>query len=148
MSVALLVVLGSIGQYGYAGPYLSHGGYAGYGYGYGYGLSRPAYDPIGYYRYYNGAGFYRLPPTPVFPPKVITIRPGLMDRPGVTGRVLGLDEAAKAISLRLPAETVSVRYGPGTRFRSIGDGFPEVRPGAIINVDRETITVLGMADGP
>src|SRR5205823_207708 len=39
MSIALLVALGSVGQFGYANPYVSHGGY-GYGYGYGYGLSR------------------------------------------------------------------------------------------------------------
>lgn len=150
MSVALLVVLGSVGQIGYAGPYVSHGGYYagdGDGYGYGYGLSRPAYDPVGYYRYYSGSGFYTLPRTPVFPPRVISIRPGLMDRPGVTGRVIGLDERAQSISLRLPAGTVSVHYGPGTRFRSLDDGFPEVRPGAIVNVDRETITVLEMAGG-
>ena len=146
MGFALLLVLGSVGQVGYAGPYVSHGGYYA-GYGYGFGLSRPAYDPIGYYRYYSGSGFYTLAPTPVFPPKVISIRPGLTDRPGVTGRVIGLDERARSITLRMPAETVSVHFGPGTRFRSVDGGFPEIRPGAIINVDRETITVVaGITD--
>jgi hypothetical protein len=147
----LLVALGSVGQVGYAGPYV-HGSamypYAGrYGYGYSFGTPLPLYDPIAYYRYHNGAGFYTLRPTPVFPPKVITIRPPLMGRPGVTGRVVKLDEGAKTITLRLPGETVAVRYGSATRWRSLDDGFPEVQPGNIINVDRDTITILRRGDG-
>ncbi len=146
MGIALLVALGSVGQMGlYSGSY-GHPGF-GYGLGYGYGISRPYYDPIGYYRYYNGAGYYTLPPTPVFPPKVITIQPRIMDRPGVTGRVVSLDEGTRTIMVRLPAETVAVRYGPATRFTSVTDSFPEIRPGALINVDRETITVLRGGDG-
>jgi hypothetical protein len=146
MSVVLLVALGSAGQFGYPGGYF-HGGFYGpygrFGYPYGYyGAPLPFLDPVGYARYYNGSGYYTTPPTPVFPPKVVTVPKGLMDRPGVTGRVIGLDEQERLITLRLPAETVRVRYGPGTRWRSADDGFPEVRPGAIVNVDGSTVTVL------
>ena len=145
MQIALLLALGSVGQFGYAGPFGSHGhgGFAGPGFGlYGYAISRPAYDPILYYRTYNGSGFYTLRPTPVFPPKVITLAPGLMGRPGVTGRVVKLDEGSKTITLRLPAETVLVRYGAATRFLSLDESFPEIKPGVIVNVDGGTITVL------
>jgi hypothetical protein len=146
MGIALLVALGSVGQFGYAGPFQGGFGRPGFGY-FGYPLSLPYYDPIGYYRYYNGAGYYRLAPTPVFPPKVITIRPWLMERPGLTGRVVGLDERARTITLRLPAETVLVRYGSETRWRAVDDSFPEIRPGALINVDHGTITVLRQGEG-
>ena len=148
MGIALLVALSSVGQMGFYPGGLGYPGYGNrFGFGLGYGIPRPYYDPIGYYRHYNGAGYYTLPPTPVFPPKVITIQPRIMDRPGVTGRVVSLDEGTKTITLRLPAETVAVRYGPLTRFTSVVDSFPEIRPGALINVDHATITVLRAADG-
>jgi hypothetical protein len=145
MSVVLLVALGSAGQFGYPGGNF-YGGYGGFGW-YGYPYAHTAapnrfWDPVGYARFYNGAGYYTTPRTPVYPPKVITVPKGLMDLPGVTGRVIGLDEQERLITLRLPAETVRVRYGPGTRWRSADDGFPEVRPGAIVNVDGATVTVL------
>jgi hypothetical protein len=76
-------------------------------------------------------------------PKVIVAPKGLMDYPGVTGRVVDFDEGSRTITLRLPAETVRVRYGPGTKWRSVWlNGFPELRPGVLINIDRDVITVL------
>jgi hypothetical protein len=159
MGITLLVALGAVGQFGYyGGPYVygsispfAYGrGYYGYGPGYGYGygfVPRPYYDPAGYYRYYSGTGYYTVPPTYVGTPRVITVPRPLMDRPGVTGRVVSIDEGSKTVTLRLPAETARFRYGPSTRWRSLDDSFPEVRPGAIVNVDRDVVTVLRRGDG-
>lgn len=89
----------------------------------------------------GGGGWIGRPPAR---PKVITFRTSLsiMDRPGETGRVVALNEAAHTITVRLPAETVLVRYGPGTIFRSETGEFPEIVPGRIINVDGHTITIV------
>jgi hypothetical protein len=56
--------------------------------------------------------------------------------------VEGLNERQKLITLRLPAETVNVPYGPLTRFEAIDGSFPEIVPGMLINVNRNRVTVL------
>ena len=102
------------------------------------------YDPIGYSRFYSGAGYYPLGRQVIANPKVIVPRRAPMSLPGVTGRVVALDEGQRLITVRLPAETVRIHYGPETSWRSVGDEFPEIKAGAIINADVEqgTITVL------
>jgi hypothetical protein len=100
------------------------------------------YDPVGYSRFYSGSGYYGYPPPVVAPPRVLVPPRSVMSLPGLTGRVIGLNERQKLITLRLPAETVNVPYGPFTRFEAIDGSFPEIAPGMLINVNQNRVTVL------
>jgi hypothetical protein len=100
------------------------------------------YDPVRYSRFYSGSGYYSYPPPVVAPPRVLIPPRSVMSLPGLTGRVIGLNERQKLITLRLPAETVNVPYGPFTRFDTIDGSFPEIVPGMLINVNQNRVTVL------
>jgi hypothetical protein len=96
------------------------------------------YGETGYYNYpYRAPGYYRFVPPEISSPKT------LIPNRGITGRVLALDERQRSITLRLPAETVEVPYGPTTQFRAAEGVSPEITPGTIINVSSNLITVLG-----
>jgi hypothetical protein len=113
---------------------------------YGYGRTPlPLYDPIRYARYYSGSGFYGFVPPAVLNPRVIVPFRPVTSLPGITGRVVALDERRRLITLRLPAETTQVPYGPFTQFRSANGGFPEITPGSLINVNQNMVTVLAQA---
>jgi hypothetical protein len=133
-AACLLVLSGVVGQF----PY-----------GYGYGRTPlPYYDPIRYARFYNGEGYYNYVPPPIANPRVIVPWRSVDSLPGLTGRVLGLNQSRKLITLRLPADTIHVPYGDKTRFRALDGGFPEIAPGMLINVDHGTITVLNRGGRP
>src|SRR5262245_42098900 len=115
MGAACLIVLTSIvGQF----PYPLARGY-GYGYGFYGRTPLPLYDPIRYARFYNGSGYYGYAPPAIAPPKVIVPSRPISSLPGLTGRVVALNERKQLITLRLAAETVDVPYGPLTQFRAI-----------------------------
>src|SRR5690349_7001658 len=87
-------------------PVLLAGVYPGYGY---FGRSPlPWYDPIRYARYYSGSGFYNYTPPPIENPEVIVPRQSATSLPGITGLVVGMNEAGTSLTLRLPMKTVSV----------------------------------------
>jgi hypothetical protein len=126
VSLPLLMVSSALGQY--------------FGY---YGRTPlPLYDPVRYARYYSGSGFYTYAPPAVYPPRVIIPYRSVSSLPGITGRVLELDERRKLIMLRGPAETIQVPFGPLTRFRAVDGSFPEITPGMLINVNQNMVTVL------
>jgi hypothetical protein len=106
------------------------------------------YDPIRYARFYSGSGYYNYPPPVLAPPKVLAPRRSVMSLPGLTGRVVGLNERQKLITLRLPAETVNVPFGPFTRFQAADGSFPEIAPGMLINVNQNMVTVLARGEPP
>ena len=134
MTTACLFVLTSVvGQF----PYQQQRGYGYYG-----RTPLPLYDPIRYARYYSGSGYYNYAPPAIAPPKVIVPRRAISSLPGLTGRVVALNERQQLITLRLAAETVEVPYGPLTRFRAADGDFPEITPGILINVNQNTITVI------
>jgi hypothetical protein len=137
MSAACLIILSSVvGQF----PYQYPRGYGGYGY---YGRTPlPLYDPIRYARYYSGSGFYSYSPPAIAPPKVLVPQRAISSLPGLTGRVVALNERQQLITLRLAAQTVEVPYGPLTQFRAVDGDFPEITPGILINVDHNMITVI------
>jgi hypothetical protein len=112
--------------------------------GYGFYGQTPLwlYDPVRYARFYSGSGYYNYPPPVFAPPKTLVPPRSVMSLPGLTGRVIGLNERQKLITLRLPAETVNVPYGPFTRFEAIDGSFPEIGPGMLINVNQNRVTVL------
>jgi hypothetical protein len=140
MTMAYLVILSSfVGQFNNT-QYYARGVYPGYGY---FGRSPlPWYDPVRYARYYSGSGFYSYTPPPIADPEVIIPKHSVTSMPGLTGLVVGLNEANKSITLRLPVKTVSVPFGPKTKFQSSDGSFPEIKPGMLVNVDHDTITVL------
>jgi hypothetical protein len=106
------------------------------------------YDPVRYARFYSGSGYYNYPPPVLAPPRVVVPPRSVMSLPGLTGRVIGLNERQKLITLRLPAETVNVPYGPFTRFQAADGSFPEIAPGMLINVNRNMVTVLARGQSP
>jgi hypothetical protein len=140
MATACLFILSSVvGQFPYSynpGGYY-HGGYVYYG-----RTPLPLYDPIRYSRFYSGSGYYNYVPPAIANPRVIIPYRSIDSLPGFTGRVVGLNERQKLITLRLPAETIAVPYGDKTQFRALDGGFPEIAPGMLINVNRNQITVL------
>jgi hypothetical protein len=60
----------------------------------------------------------------------------------MTGVVLALNEPKKQITLQLPAGTAVVPYGPTTHFLASDGDFPVIKPGNLINVNQNTITIL------
>jgi hypothetical protein len=155
MSAAWLFLMSSVvGQY----PYYPGGAYApGYG-GYYWRTPLNYYDPVRYARYYSGSGYYYYAPPAVANPEVINLRrpaptpaPATALRPatapapastGTTGVVTAVDEAQKRITLQLPVGTTSVAYGPNTHFLATDGNFPVIKPGNLINVNQNTITIL------
>jgi hypothetical protein len=165
MTSAWVVLIASVvGQY----PVYAPGGYypsAGYGYGYGYygRTPLPAFDPMRYSRFYSGEGYYNYAPPVIANPEVINFprsatstatatSPGMTTTTttaatpstaaGITGRVLAVNEPQKQITLQLPASTVIVPYGPATHFLATDGNFPVVKPGNLISVNQNTITIL------
>jgi hypothetical protein len=104
------------------------------------------YDPIRYSRFYSGQGFYNYPPPVFAPPKVLVPRRSVMSLPGLTGRVVGLDQRRKLIHLRLAAETITVPFGPFTKFDAVDGGFPEIAPGMLVNVNQNRVVVLARGE--
>jgi len=138
MSAACFLLLSSVvGQY----PYYPQGGY---GPGYGYYTRTPLqyYDPTRYARYYSGSGYYSYAPPAIANPEVLVPKQPAASMPGTTGLVIAVDEQKKLISLQLPASTVSVPYGPNTHFLASDGNFPVIKPGNLINVNQNTITIL------
>ena len=108
VSLPLLMVSSALGQY--------------FGY---YGRTPlPLYDPVRYARYYSGSGFYTYAPPAVYPPRVIIPYRSVSSLPGITGRVLELDERRKLIMLRGPAETIQFRLVPSRDFARLTGAFP------------------------
>jgi len=132
-AASLIMLTGVLGQF----PYQHPGGYGYYG-----RTPLPLYDPIRYARYYSGSGYYAYNPPAIAPPKVLIPRRAISSLPGLTGRVVALNERQQLITLRLAAETVEVPYGPLTQFRAADGDFPEITPGILINVNHNLITVI------
>jgi hypothetical protein len=138
MTAACLILVSSVvGQYPYNRV-------AGYGYGYGYGRTPLSYyDPVRYNRYYEGSGYYNYAPPVIANSEIINFqKPVPTTLPGVTGLVVSLDEQRKQITLQLAASTMSVPYGAGTHFLANDGDFPVIKPGNLINVNQNTITIL------
>ena len=143
MAIASLIILsGFLGQYTQFYPRTN---YPGYGY---YGRTPLTwYDPVRYARYYEGSGMYSYTPPAIEDPEVIAPKQSVMSLPGLTGLVVGLNEKGTAMTLRLPTKTVSVPFGPKTQFRSKDGSFPEIKPGLLVNVNQDTVTVLSQGRG-
>lgn len=131
VSACLVIAASCLGQYG---------GFQG-----GYGFGRTPlwlYDPVRYSRFYSGSGYYNYPPPVFAPPKVLIPSRSVSSLPGLTGRVVGLNQRQKLITLRLPAETINVPFGPFTKFQAADGSFPEIAPGMLVNVNQNMVTVL------
>ena len=139
MTAAYFLLLSSVvGQYPY---YPAVGGY-GYGYPYYGRTPLPAMDPMRYSRFYSGEGYYRVAPPVIANPEVINLRRTESNPPGTTGLVLAVNEDKKQITLQLPASKTTISYGPGTHFVATDGNFPVIKPGNLINVNQNTITIL------
>ena len=140
MTAAWLVLLSSV-----VGQYPS---YPFYGYGNGYRnpyygrIPLQTYDPTRYARYYSGSGYYNYVPPAIANPEVLVPKQGVPQLPGTTGLVIAVDEQKKRITLQLPASTAAVAYGPNTHFLASDGNFPIIKPGNLINVNQNTITIL------
>jgi hypothetical protein len=143
----LLLISSTLGQY----PYYPPGAYApGYGYGYYARTPLPALDPMRYNRFYSGEGFYTFAPPVIVNPEVINLRPpgtptstSISTSPAnLTGLVLAVDEPKKQITVQLPASKVIVPYGPATHFVAADGNLPVIKPGNLISVNQNTITIL------
>jgi hypothetical protein len=137
MTAACLILVSSVvGQY----PYYPGGG----GYGYGYGRTPlSTYDPVRYNRFYEGSGSYSYAPPVIANSEIINFKqPVPTTLPGVTGLVVALNQQQKQITVQLAASTVSVPYGPSTHFLASDGDFPVIKPGNLINVNQNTITIL------
>ena len=158
ISPALLIVSSSLlGQAPYYPGYTYAPSY-GYGYGYYNRTPLPNYDPMRYARFYSGEGYYSYAPPVIASPEVInfphpaTAQPsanagGQAQAPqgtpaGVTGVVVALDESKKQIKLQLPNGNATVAYGPNTHFMSSDGNVPAIKPGNLVNVNQNTITIL------
>jgi hypothetical protein len=140
VTASLWIVASTLGQFTIQQSSHGRGIYGGYGY---YGRTPLwLYDPVRYNRFYSGSGFYNYPPPVIAPPKVLIPQRSVDSLPGLTGRVVGLNMRQKLITLRLPAETIDVPYGPLTRFRAVDGSFPEITPGDLVNVNQNQVTVL------
>jgi len=168
MTTACLLLMSSVvGQMSY---YPQNGYFPGYtngyfpGYANGYYNNRiplQYYDPIRYARYYEGSGFYTYTPPPIADSEIINLRPpattsqpaansqpaatsqpAANSQPGMTGLVLAVNEPQKSITLQLPTGTTAVSYGPYTHFLASDGNFPVIKPGNLINVNQNTITIL------
>ncbi len=151
MTAACLLLMSSVvGQY-YAPQY---GNGYGNGYGYPYYGRTPlqTMDPMRYNRYYNGEGYYNYTPPVIANPEVINFNRPVTTQSatsgqvhsvsGTTGQVLSVDEPKKQIKLQLPAGVITVAYGPTTHFLATDGNFPVIKPGNLINVNQDTITIL------
>jgi hypothetical protein len=150
-AISLFLMSSIVGQY----PYVP-GGYAPmYPYGYGYYGRTPlqVYDPTRYARFYSGEGYYSYAPPVVANPEVLvpphttqtptrTQAPRQAAASGFTGLVLGVDESRKQITVQLPTSKVNVPYGPTTHFLAADGNFPVIKPGNLISVNQNTITIL------
>jgi hypothetical protein len=135
----ILLISSTLGQT----VYYPAGAYApGYGYGYFGRTPLPAYDPMRYNRFYSGEGFYGFAPPPVANPEVVNLRRTDQSVPGKTGVVLAVDEQQKKITLQLPTSKETVAYGPTTHFLAADGNFPVIKPGNLVNVNQNTITIL------
>jgi hypothetical protein len=167
MTAAYLILMSSVlGQY----PYYYNPGY-GYTYGaypYYYGRALNYYDPLRYNRLSGASGFYTLAPPVIANPEVINFRkpapsqpsqpprtqqqpgtqtqtqtqPRTQPQPATTGVVTTVDEQKKQITLQLPVGTTTVAYGPTTHFLAADGNFPVIKPGNLISVNQNTITIL------
>jgi len=151
MTAACLILMSSVvGQY-YSSPL---GGsvpvYNNNGYGY-YGYPRtplPYVDPMRYNRFYSGEGYYTYAPPVIANPEVINLNrpvtpaPATTPTTGTTGTVIGLNEPKKQITLQIPAGTLIVAYGPSTHFLAADGDLPVIKPGNLVNVNQNTITIL------
>jgi hypothetical protein len=159
MTAAYLLVMSSVlGQYPYspaAGSFApAYGIGPGYGYGNGYYGRTPLqnYDPMRYQRFYNGEGYYTFVPPAIENPEVINLRrtptsgvtptSSVAATSGTTGVVLALNEPKKEITLKIPAGTSVVSYGPTTHFVAADGDLPVIKTGNLINVNQSTITIL------
>lgn len=153
MTAACLLLMSSV-----VAQYFPMGGYGtGYGPGYGYantngyGYGAPfyrtpleLYDPVRYSRYYSGEGYYTYNPPVIANPEVINLRQPTQtqSRPSITGVVLAVDEPHKQIKLQLPTSVAMVPYGPNTHFLAADGDFPVIKPGNLVKVEENTITIV------
>jgi hypothetical protein len=146
MTAALIVLVSS--ALGQTNPYYPAGFSLGYGNTYGYGYfgrtPLPALDPMRYNRFYSGEGFYNFAPPVIANSEVINFRRSdtTTSSSALTGRVLAVDESKKQITVQLPASKVIVPYGPTTHFVAADGNLPVIKPGNLISVDQNTITIL------
>jgi hypothetical protein len=152
MTAAWLLLASSV--LGQVNPYYPAGYTLGYGNTYGYGYFArtplPAFDPMRYNRFYSGEGFYNYAPPVVANPEVINLRrpdsststSALSSSATLTGQVLAVDEPKKQITVQLPASKVIVPYGPTTHFVAADGNLPVIKPGNLISVSQNTITIL------
>jgi hypothetical protein len=132
---------------GQMNPYYPGGFSPGYGNSYGYFARTPlpAFDPMRYNRFYSGEGFYNFTPPAIANPEVINLRrsdTSTSTSAGLTGQVLAVDEPKKQITVQLPASKVIVPYGPTTHFVAADGNLPVIKPGNLISVNQNTITIL------
>jgi hypothetical protein len=142
LSAACLLLMSSItGQYAYY-PVNSYA--PGYQYGYRYYARTPLpmFDPMRYNRFYSGEGYYRYSPPVIANPQVINFTKPVTTLPGTAGLVVAVNEQTRQITLQLPASTATVSYGPTTHFLANDGDFPVIKPGNLINVNQNTITIL------
>jgi hypothetical protein len=143
MTATLLLLSSVLGQY----PYYPPAGYApGYGYPYYGRTPLQTYDPMRYNRYYSGEGFYTYNPPAIENPEVINFRqPAPAPTPApptITGVVLAVDEPHKQLKVQLPTTVTTIAYGPSTHFLAADGNFPVIKPGNLIKVEQNTITIL------
>jgi hypothetical protein len=142
-------VLGQVNPYYPAGYTLGYGNTYG-GYGYFARTPLPAFDPMRYNRFYSGEGFYNFAPPVIANPEVINLRQpnssissSTSSLSGtLTGQVLAVDEPKKQITVQLPAGKVIVPFGPTTHFVAADGNLPVIKPGNLISVSQNTITIL------
>jgi hypothetical protein len=139
-------VLGQVNPYYPSGFTVGYGNTYGPGYGYYARTPLPAFDPMRYNRFYSGEGFYNFQPPVIANPEVINLRRSdtatSASPAALTGRVVAVDEAKKQITVQLPAGQVIVPYGPTTHFVAADGNLPVIKPGNLISVNQNTITIL------
>jgi hypothetical protein len=162
MTAAYLILMSSVlGQYpvyntGFGYYYGNYPYYGGYG-----GTPLYYYDTVRYNRYYGASGYYTYEPPGIANPEVVNFRgpatpqppqpqnrqqpqaqPQPQPQPATTGLVTAVDEQKKQITLQLPVGTTKVAYGPTTHFLASDGNFPVIKPGNLISVNQNTITIL------
>jgi len=159
MAACLILASSVVGQFPYYPGYgfgFGSGYGMGYGGGYGYGMYNQMplqlWDPTRYARYYSGSGFYSYEPPAIANPEILVPKQAAEQLAssnsdssavsGETGLVLAVNEQNKTITLQLPTGTKYVSYGPNTHFLAADGNFPVIKPGNLISVDQNTITIL------
>jgi hypothetical protein len=143
MTAAWILLVSS--AFGQINPYYPGGYSVGYGNTYGYFARTPlpAFDPMRYNRFYSGEGYYTSSPPVIANPEVINFRRSdSATSAGLTGQVLAVDEPRKQIIVQFPASKVIVPYGPTTHFVAADGNLPVIKPGNLISVSQNTITIL------